>query len=116
MMEGVTRERDDLEKAGAGAVEAPAFLVHNEGDEVAVAVTEVAPGIAGVRYLDTGRQERIEVLEPIPLGHKVALSDLPEGAGVREYRVRVAVTRAPIPKGALAHVHNLRSARWETSR
>jgi (2R)-sulfolactate sulfo-lyase subunit alpha len=111
-MEGVMRER----QLDAGAGEAPAFLVHNEGDEVAVAVTDVAPGVAGVRYLDSGREGSVEVLEPIPLGHKVALNDLPAGAGVREYGVRIAVTRAPIHKGALAHVHNLRSARWETSR
>ena len=94
----------------------PDFLVHNEGDEVAVAVTDVTPGSAGVRYLDSGREGRIEVAEPIPLGHKVALQDLAEGAGVREYGVRVAITRAPIARGALAHVHNLRSARWEASR
>jgi len=94
----------------------PDFLVHNEGDEVAVAVTDVTPGAAGVRYLDSGREARIEVAEPIPLGHKVALEDLAEGAGVREYGVRVAITRAPIARGALAHVHNLRSARWEASR
>lgn len=119
-MEGATRERehesDTFEKTEPGAVAAPAFLVHNEGDVVAVAVTDVAPGVAGVRYLDSGRRVDIEVTEPIPLGHKVALAELSEGADVREYGVRVAVTRAPIAKGSLAHVHNLRSARWETSR
>ncbi len=83
---------------------------------MAVAVTDVDPGAATVRYLDSGRQVGLQVVEPIPLGHKVALSDLAEGVGVREYGVRVAVTRVPIPKGALAHVHNLRSARWESSR
>lgn len=110
------RERDAPERAATGAAEAPAFLVHNEGDEVAVAVTDVEPGTARVRYLDSGRQARVDVIERIPLGHKVALTDLGEGVGVREYGVQVAVTRAPIAKGALAHVHNLRSARWETSR
>lgn len=109
----------ELTRTGSGretGTEAPAFLVHNEGDEVAVAVTDVATGPATVRYLDSGRQAGIDVTESIPLGHKVALVDLGEGADVREYGVRVARTRAAIPRGSLAHVHNLRSARWEGSR
>lgn len=101
---------------GASGVQAPDFLVHNEGDDVAVAVSDVEPGPARVRYLDSGRLAGVDVTEPIPLGHKVALVDLAGESEVREYGVRVAITRAPIPRGSLAHVHNLRSARWETSR
>jgi (2R)-sulfolactate sulfo-lyase subunit alpha len=112
----VMGEGERAVEGDAGGTTGPEFLVHNEGDEVAVAVADVGPGVARVRYLDSGRQTRIEVVEPIPLGHKVALRDLAAGAGVREYGVQVALTRAPIPSGSLAHVHNLRSARWETSR
>lgn len=102
--------------AVSDVAEGPAFLVHNEGDDVAVAVIDVPVGPARVRWLDSGREDEVGVGEAIPLGHKVALVDLAEGADVREYGVRVALTRAPIARGALAHVHNLRSARWETSR
>lgn len=113
-MQEVAGAEDRPEQAGVAP--APDFLVHNEGDDVAVAVSDIGPGPARVRYLDSGRQAPVEVTEPIPLGHKVALVDLAPESEVREYGVRVAITRAAIARGSLAHVHNLRSARWEASR
>lgn len=94
---------------------APHFLVHNEGDDVGVSVQDVAPGTARVRYMDTERTIELAVTEAVPLGHKVALTDLGDDADVIEYGVRVARTRKAISKGALVHVHNVRSARWERS-
>lgn len=94
---------------------APAFLAHNEGDMVAVAVQDVSPGTRKVVFMDSDRELEIEVSEDVPLGHKVALVDLAEGAEVIEYGVRVALTRQAIEAGQLVHVHNVRSARWQTS-
>jgi (2R)-sulfolactate sulfo-lyase subunit alpha len=98
----------------AGA-DAPHFLVHNEGDQVGVAVQDVEPGRRRVVYLDSDRELEIEVMESVPLGHKVALVDLAEGAGVTEYEVPIGLTRRPIRGGELVHVHNLRSGRWRSS-
>jgi (2R)-sulfolactate sulfo-lyase subunit alpha len=92
------------------------FLVHNEGDHVGVAVEDVPPGPAVAVYMDSDREAAVEALEPIPLGHKIALTDLAAAADVIEYGVRVAMTRAAIGRGRLVHVHNVRSARWEGSR
>lgn len=114
--------RQTADESGAGPetrIEAPptapAFLAHSEGDAVAVAVQDVASGEHTLVYLDSDREATITVLEEIPLGHKVALIDLAEGAEVIEYGVRVAVTRQPIAAGLLVHVHNVRSARWQNS-
>jgi (2R)-sulfolactate sulfo-lyase subunit alpha len=98
--------------AGAGA---PHFLVHDEGDHVGVAVQDVEPGRRRVVYLDSDRELDIEVGERVPLGHKVALADLDEGATVTEYRAPIGLTRRPVRRGELVHVHNLRSARWQRS-
>lgn len=98
-----------------GGTGAPHFLVHNEGDHVGVAVQDVEPGPRRAVYMDSDREVEIAVVEPVPLGHKVALVDLDDGAGVIEYRVPVGVTRRAIRGGELVHVHNLRSARWRTS-
>ncbi len=95
---------------------APHFLAHNEGDHVAVAVQDVEPGQVRVVYMDSERAINLAVRERVPLGHKVALEDLAEGSEVIEYRVRVGLTREPIRRGQLVHVHNIRSARWQTSR
>ena|ERR671939_1096928 len=94
---------------------APQFLVHNEGDHVGVAVQDVEPGKALVVYLDSDREEDLEVLEKVPLGHKVALADLEAGAEVIEYGVPIGSMRQAVRKGAWVHVHNLRSGRWERS-
>lgn len=103
---------NELITAGAGA---PHFLIHNEGDHVGVAVQDVQPGRARAVYMDSDRVVELDVGEAVPLGHKVALQDLAEAAELVEYRVRVGITREPIARGRLVHVHNLRSARWRQS-
>jgi (2R)-sulfolactate sulfo-lyase subunit alpha len=95
---------------------APHFLVHNEGDHVGVAVQDVEPGRRRAVYLDSDREADVEVVEPVPLGHKVALYDLAEGAAVIEYQVPVGLALHAVRSGQLVHVHNLRSARWRTGR
>lgn len=94
---------------------APAFLIHNEGDHVGVAVQDIEPGECEGAYMDSNRTVSVAAAEPIPLGHKLALMALAEGADVIEYGVRIGVTRAPVPAGHLVHTHNLRSARWQAS-
>lgn len=94
----------------------PAFLIHNEGDSVAVATRDVAPGEHDAVYMESDRAVSVSVAEPIPLGHKVSLDDLAEEAEVIEYGVRIGLTRMPIRAGQLVHVHNIRSARWHNSR
>jgi (2R)-sulfolactate sulfo-lyase subunit alpha len=91
------------------------FLVHKEGDHVAVAVQDVDPGPVRVAYMDTDRIVDMRSIEQIPLGHKMALIDLGASIDVIEYGVRVGLTRSAIKQGALVHVHNIRSAKWQKS-
>lgn len=92
-----------------------AFLVHDKGDDVAVAVRDVVPGQAHAVYLKSGESLTIEVLAEIPLGHKVAIRDLGDDEPVIEYKVMVARTRHAINAGDYVHTHNIRSARWQNS-
>ncbi len=91
------------------------FLAHHQGDMVAVAVRDVAPGAAAYAFLDSEEWSQIHVLEAIPLGHKVALVDIAEGAEVIEYGQRVGVSTAAISAGAMVHVHNIRSTKWQVA-
>jgi len=93
----------------------PSFLAHKAGDFVAVAVRDVSPGEVLVAYLDGTDSETVEVTAEVPLGHKVALRDVPSGDDVIEYGVRTAIASADITRGEYVHVHNLRSARWQNS-
>lgn len=91
------------------------FLVHNQGDDVAVAVRDTDPGATTGAYLASGERFGITVREAIPLGHKIALRDLAEDENVTEYGVPIGLARCPVPAGTLVHTHNLRSARWRSS-
>jgi (2R)-sulfolactate sulfo-lyase subunit alpha len=66
-------------------------------------------------YLAGPRSLTIRLTQPVPLGHKFALTDIPAGADIIEYGVPIAVAREAISVGQHAHVHNLRSIRWQTS-
>lgn len=92
-----------------------AFLVHRDGDDVAVAVHDTEPGEAVGALLDTGQRFGIAVRTAIPLGHKVALRKLAADEAVTEYGVTIGVARCEIPAGDLIHIHNIRSARWHSS-
>lgn len=94
---------------------APGFLVHNEGDSVAVATRDLSPGQVEGGYLVGPESVTVELKEPVPLGHKFALHDLAEGDGVIEYGARVALASTAIAAGQYVHVHNVRSVRWQTS-
>jgi (2R)-sulfolactate sulfo-lyase subunit alpha len=92
----------------------PDFLAHDERDAVAVAVRDLRPGPAKGSYL-SGGEVSVDVLDEVALGHKVALIDVPAGADVIEYGLRIGTATADIRKGQHVHVHNVRSARWQNS-
>jgi (2R)-sulfolactate sulfo-lyase subunit alpha len=93
----------------------PSFLAHKSGDSVAVAVKDVPKGMGRVEFLDGSQPLEIEAKAEIPLGHKVALRDVPAGEDVIEYGVRTAIASADISAGDYVHIHNVRSARWQNS-
>jgi (2R)-sulfolactate sulfo-lyase subunit alpha len=99
----------------------PDFLVHRAGDSVAVALRDLSPGTVRGGYLSgagpdgEGEPLTVHLAGPVPLGHKFALREIARGGDVIEYGVRVAVAAADIAAGQHAHVHNLRSARWQRS-
>lgn len=90
-------------------------LVHNEGDDVGVAIRDLESGEVLAGWLDSERRAPVIVTESVPFGHKVALTDIAEGAEVTEYAVRIGLSRQRISRGELVHTHNLRSARWPQS-
>ncbi len=94
----------------------PDFLAHAEGDSVAIAMRDLPAGPASGGYLAADAQLYVSLSEPVRLGHKIALRDIPAGSEVIEYGVPIAVATQDIQAGQHAHVHNLRSIRWASSR
>jgi (2R)-sulfolactate sulfo-lyase subunit alpha len=93
----------------------PDFLAHHEGDVVAVAVRDLDPGPAEGAFLRGPASVRVELLDAIPLGHKLALADLAAGQQITEYGQQVGIASRDIARGGYVHVHNVRSARWQNS-
>lgn len=89
-------------------------LAHKSTDDVAIAVADLKAGEElTIHSLEGGKTHRIKLLEDIPLGHKIALKDLPEGHVVIEYGEKVGRMTKPVKKGGCVHVHNIRTLRWD---
>ena len=73
-------------------------LAHN--DDVGVAIRKVA---AGTEVGD------LLVRDEIPMGHKVALHEIAQGAQVLKFGVPIGRASRDIAKGELVHTHNLTS-------
>jgi hypothetical protein len=84
------------------------FLILDSKDNVATAITNLETGF---ELEDVFLPYPVTCVENIKRGHKVALTDINEGDVVVKYGVTIGRAIAPIKKGELVHVHNLRSQR-----
>ena len=82
------------------------LLVISARDNVATALEALEPG----RVVAIG-EALLTIVEPIPAGHKVALTDVLAGESVVKYGSAIGVASARIAAGAHVHVHNVASAR-----
>jgi altronate hydrolase len=80
-----------------------AVLLLHPDDDVAVALTDLAPG--DVAEVAGGS---LPVLVPVAAGHKLAVRDLPAGTVVRKYGQVIGVAISDVGRGEHVHVHNLR--------
>ena len=92
----------------------PDFLVHDRGDSVGVVVVEkkLSGKVLSGWVMETDETIAITAIEDIPLGHKIALTDLNEGAEVIKYGFAIGRTVAPVRKGSHLHVHNTKTEKW----
>jgi (2R)-sulfolactate sulfo-lyase subunit alpha len=89
------------------------FLVHAPEDAVGVAVRDISPGPAVKgRVMDGGGEVELDVVSEVPLGHKIALRDIPAGERVIKYGVAIGKATQDIKTGEHVHVHNLKGERW----
>jgi (2R)-sulfolactate sulfo-lyase subunit alpha len=89
------------------------FLIHDQKDDVGVAVIDIKSGdqVSGLT-LDTRAPVSLKALSDIPLGHKIALRDFKRGDTVTKYGQDIGKVVAPIKKGDHVHVHNVKTKRW----
>ena len=90
------------------------FVVHDEHDSVGVVVVEGVKAGDTLRgwIMDQDRDIEVKALSDIPIGHKLAIKELPRESTVIKYGVDIGRVVAPIRVGEHAHVHNIKTKRW----
>jgi len=92
----------------------PHFLVHSPKDNVGVVVVEgltAGTDMVGI-VTETDSELTITARDAIPIGHKVALTDLEEGDTVIKYGEDIGRMVGSATIGEHVHTHNLKTKRW----
>ena len=92
----------------------PHLLVHDKQDNVGVVVVEGLS--AGTDMLCVVTEDNSDfslvVNDDVPIGHKVALTDLVDGDTAIKYGQDIGRIVEPVAKGSHVHTHNLKTKRW----
>ena len=93
---------------------APQLLVHDKKDTVGVVVIEgLKAGTAMTCVITADNSSfRLTSKTDVPIGHKIALTDIKMGDTVWKYGEDIGKAVADIKKGEHVHVHNLKTKRW----
>ncbi|MES2936197.1 MAG: UxaA family hydrolase [Pseudomonadota bacterium] len=90
------------------------FILHDARDTVAVVVVEgVKAGDQLTGWImDEDKTLELPARQNIPIGHKIALRDMPVGDTAIKYGLEIGRVVSPIQAGEHAHVHNIKTQRW----
>ena len=93
---------------------APHFVVHDKRDSVGVVVVETVEANTEMTgwVMETDETISIMALDPIPIGHKVALSDIAEGDTILKYGHDIGKMVSAVERGGHVHTHNLKTKKW----
>lgn len=92
----------------------PHLLVHDHVDNVGVVVVEgLSAGTDMLCVVTADNTDfRLKANSDIPIGHKVALKDLPSGETVMKYGEDIGKMVAAAKTGDHVHTHNCKTKRW----
>ena len=89
------------------------FLAHEKADNIGVATVDIKAGeTAQGLFMDTQEKIEMKALQEIPLGHKIALTDLKVEEPVIKYGHDIGKVVAHIKAGEHVHIQNLKTRRW----
>tara|TARA_A100001035_G_C27487929_1_gene366217 strand:+ start:324 stop:608 length:285 start_codon:yes stop_codon:yes gene_type:complete len=92
----------------------PDIIIHDQKDNVGVVVVEkVTPKQDCTCWImENDSSSSIQSINEIPLGHKIAMSDLKEGDTILKYGQDIGKVVKSIKKGEHVHVHNVKTKKW----
>ena len=87
-------------------------LTMDPRDNVATALDAIGAGDT-IEVLSASREVllQLEARDALPLGHKIALTDIADGGDVVKYGARIGRASKPILMGEYVHIHNVTSDR-----
>lgn len=89
------------------------ILLHEADDDVGVATMDLAAGeVVEALTLEGDPVTEIELVDDVPLAHKVAVRVMGANEDVLEYGRAIGSSTIAILSGAHVHTHNLQSQRW----
>ena len=92
----------------------PHLLVHEKKDTVGVVAIEGLKAGTDMLCVVTADNSSFNLKSKmdVPIGQKVALTDIKKGDTVIKYGQDIGKAVADIAKGEHVHVHNLKTKRW----
>jgi (2R)-sulfolactate sulfo-lyase subunit alpha len=93
---------------------APHLLVHDPKDTVGVVVVEGLKANTDMLCVVTADNSSFHLTAKmdVPIGHKIALTDIKKGDTIIKYGHDIGKAVADIKKGEHVHVHNLKTKKW----
>jgi|TARA_B100000902_G_scaffold346734_1_gene353620 (2R)-sulfolactate sulfo-lyase subunit alpha len=90
------------------------IIIHDKKDNVGVVVVEkISPKKEyNCWIMENDSSTKIESVDEIPLGHKIAMVDLKEGDTILKYGHDIGKVVKSIKKGEHVHVHNVKTKKW----
>ena len=90
------------------------IIIHDEKDNVGVIVIDkvIPEQNCECWIMENDKSAKIQAKNEIPLGHKIAMSDLKEGDTIIKYGHDIGKVVKPIKKGEHVHVHNVKTKKW----
>ena len=92
----------------------PQLLVHDKKDTVGVVVVEDLKKGTDMLCVVTHDNSSFKLKSKmdVPIGHKVALTDIKKGDTIWKYGQDIGIAKAKIAQGEHVHVHNVKTKRW----
>ncbi len=90
------------------------IIIHDNKDNVGVVVIDSTEKDQEYScwIMESDKTEKIQSINNIPLGHKIALKDFKEGDTILKYGHDIGKVVASIKKGDHVHVHNGKTKKW----
>ena len=90
------------------------IIIHDDKDNVGVVVIDLTKKDQEYScwIMESDKTVKIQSINNILLGHKIALKDFKEGDTILKYGHDIGKVVASIKKGDHVHVHNVKTKKW----